>query len=81
MDPSTSNPSSNSSVFFVWPGCSGSSPRPTTVSQRRDSDSPLGLRPLPHPCGKLTRSAHGFSPNLTTIYFSVSAISGLGCPD
>ena len=26
--------------------------RPATASQRRDSDSPLGFQPLPHPCGK-----------------------------
>jgi hypothetical protein len=39
-------------VFFVCRAVRASCSRSATASQRRDSDSPLGLRPLPHPCGK-----------------------------
>jgi hypothetical protein len=35
-----------------WPGCSCSCTRPATAAQRRDSEAPSGLRPLPHPWGK-----------------------------
>src|SRR5580693_5414298 len=35
-------------VFFVCRAVRASCSRSATASQRRDSDSPLGLRPLPH---------------------------------
>jgi len=33
-----------------------SRPRPATATQRRDSESPSGLRPFPLPCGNTFRT-------------------------
>jgi hypothetical protein len=60
--------------FFVWPGCSGfPCPRPAPASQRRDSDSPHGLRPLPRPCdkGSFSRSRQGSNACVRRAYKDV----------